>query len=323
MSEEHGGPRDGPAFYCVSSPEYFLGAVAMINSLRLQGHREPVYVLDLGLGPRRRELIAAEATVLDPPERLEPWLSKMVAPLECPHETMILIDVDIVVTRPLGELIGRAAGGRVVAFRDNLDRWEPRWGPLLGLGELERRPYLCSGFVAAGAEPGLDLFGLVADRQRRVEFERTYFAADEPGYELRFLDQDVLNAVIAGRVEAARVDALELALGPMPPFAGLRVTDEAALRCAYGDGREPWLVHHFGSKPWADRLHHGVYSQLMRRALIDPRAPIRVPRRMLPARLRTGPRAYLERKLVNSRHRLRWHVTDPLRARLGAGGGRA
>ena len=45
------------AFYCVAGERYFLGAVALVNSLRLVGHREPVFLLDCGLsdGPARAD----------------------------------------------------------------------------------------------------------------------------------------------------------------------------------------------------------------------------------------------------------------------------
>ena len=116
----HAGPdRDGDAaagalppaaFYCVSSEMFFLGAVALINSLRLVGHREPVFVLDCGLTPTQRELLSADATVVPAPGPTTPFLLKTVAPLRHPAEVMVLIDADIIVTRSLGELIDRAVG---------------------------------------------------------------------------------------------------------------------------------------------------------------------------------------------------------------------
>ncbi len=63
---------DPTAFYCVSDARYFLGAVAMINSLRLNGHREPIYLLDAGLSDDQRELLAAEATIVKAPPRRRP-----------------------------------------------------------------------------------------------------------------------------------------------------------------------------------------------------------------------------------------------------------
>ena len=59
--------RPPVAFYCVSSDAYFLGAVGMINSLRLQGHDEPVYVMDCGLSAPRRELLSPHVTLVAAP----------------------------------------------------------------------------------------------------------------------------------------------------------------------------------------------------------------------------------------------------------------
>src|SRR5687768_2737710 len=135
------------AFYCMSSEEYFFGAVAMINSLRLHAHNEPIFLLDLGLAPHHRALIEGEANVIPAPPGLPPWLLKTVAPLAQPAERMLLIDVDMIVTRPLDGLFEQAGEGRVVAFENDRDRFVPMWREVLDLGPLERRPYLCSGLV--------------------------------------------------------------------------------------------------------------------------------------------------------------------------------
>jgi hypothetical protein len=142
------------AFYCTSSELYFPGAVGLVNSLRLQGHDEPIYLLDCGLAPAHRELLAREATIVDGPRDTPPYLLKTIAPSAHPAEVQILIDVDMVVTRPLTDLVQRAAEGRVLAVKDNLDRFDPDWGELLGLGELTPGPYATSGLVVAGGEPG-------------------------------------------------------------------------------------------------------------------------------------------------------------------------
>ncbi len=63
------------AFYCMSSDVYFLGAVGMINSLRLHGHDEPIYLLDLGLRPEQRELIEPEVDRRRRPRR-DPALAR-------------------------------------------------------------------------------------------------------------------------------------------------------------------------------------------------------------------------------------------------------
>ena len=42
-------------FYTVTDAEFFPGTVALLNSLRLVGHREPLVVLDNGLTPEQRD----------------------------------------------------------------------------------------------------------------------------------------------------------------------------------------------------------------------------------------------------------------------------
>jgi hypothetical protein len=308
---------NGAAFYCMSSDVYFPGAVAMINSLRLLGHREPIYLLDLGLRAEQRDLLAPEVSFVEAPPETQPWLLKTIAPLRHPSDVMILIDADMVATRPLTELLERAAAGRVIAFENNMDRFVPEWGEALGLGRLERRPYACSGLVIAGGEPGAEAIRLLDERQSRVEFERTYLGRDETGYELRFLDQDVLNAILASRaIERDAVEILPYRLAPFPPFDGLELEDSERMSCAYPDGAEPYVVHQIlPEKPWLNPVYDGVYVRLRKRALTGNDVAIEVPRTWLPLRLRRGALAYLEQKRINAQQRFRWHVGDPLAAR--------
>jgi hypothetical protein len=312
------------AFYCMSSDLYFLGAVGMINSLRLQGHGEPIYLLDLGLSDAQRELLTGETRIVTPPAGTPPWLAKTCAPLAHPAETMILIDADMIATRPLTDLLERAREGRVIAFENNMDRFVPEWGDALGLGALERRPYACSGLVLAGGEPGAEAIRLLDERQRRVEFERTYFAANEVDYVLLYLDQDVLNAILASRaVERDAVEVLPYRLAPFAPFEGIAEIDRDALHCEYPDGTRPYVLHHIlEAKPWLRPMHNSLYSRLLKRLLVGPDLPIRVPENWLPLRMRSGSLAYLERKRVDASVRLRWHLgifIHHLRTRLAAG----
>jgi hypothetical protein len=312
---DQGGVR-GPAFYCVADHAYFLGAVALINSLRLVGHDEPIFVLDCGLAPGQREQIARQSTVLPAPRQAPPWLLKTAAPLSRPSGAMALLDADMVVCRPLVPLLEEAAAGRLVAFRNPIDRFVPEWGDLLELGPAHRRPYVSSAAMLFGKEIGLEVLGLLADRQARVDFDRTYWRRNVSGYPFLYADQDVLNAILATRVPPEQVVVHPHRLAPTPPFEGLAPIDERRLRCAYLDGVEPYLLHHHVAKPWRDSTYHGVYSRLLRRLLVGPDIAIRVPEEQLPLRMRTGPLAYAARARVNARERFRWHVRDPLLARV-------
>ena len=310
------------AFYCVADERYFLGAVGLVNSLRLQGHSEPIYLLDCGLSEHQRELIGPEVEPLEPPAGAPATMLKTVAPLAHPAEVMVLIDTDMIATASLGTVIADAAAGSVVAFRNDTDRHLPEWGELLDLGPLARHPYVSFAMLALAGPAGREILELVADRQRRVDFERTYWRERRiTSYPLLYADQDVLNAVLGARVGSAELTALDQRLAPVPPFTDLRVVDERRLRCAYGDGLEPLVVHHWLAKPWLEPTHHGVYSRLLRRLLIGDDVAVTVPEAMIPLRFRGGPLAYMERKRINARERWRWHVREPLAARREAARG--
>ena len=272
--------RGGPAaaFYCVADERYFPGAVALVNSLRLVGHREPVFVLDTGLTPRERALLEPQATIVDGPSDVPPWLLKTVAPLAHPAAAMVLLDADLVATRSLAPLIERAAAGSLVAFRNPVDRFVAEWGALLDLGPVRRRDYLSSAAIAVERSLGLEILGLMDDRQGAVDFERTHWRDNTPGYPFTYADQDVFNAILATRADADRIVTLDQRLAATPPFTDLRLVDAGTLRCAYHDGAEPFLVHHHTVKPWLEPTHHGVYSRLLRRLLIAADVAVRVPR---------------------------------------------
>jgi hypothetical protein len=290
------------AFYCVSSGIYFIGAVALVNSLRLLGHTEPIFVLDCGLSPAQRELLSQEATVVVAPGDTTPFLLKTVAPLAHPAKVMVLIDADIIVTRPLTDLIERASHDRVLAVEHGQDRFFAEWGELLG-GTARRRRYVSSSLVFLGGEPGGNVIHLMDELQGRIEIERTPFSSPRPdfgcvGDDFRemgrdhpffFADQDVLNAVLATRVDPDRVEVLDRRLEANVPFTGLRVVDEGKLRCAYEDGIEPHAVHQIlAAKPWLEPTIAGVYKQLLLRLLLGRDVAIRVPHRDLPLHLQPG-----------------------------------
>jgi hypothetical protein len=292
------------AFYCVSDERYFLGAVGLINSLRLVGHTEPIYLLDCGLTEPQRELLDGHVTLVRDQSGTPPWLLKTIAPLRHPAEVMVLIDADMIVTRPLGELIESAGEGDVLAFRTAYERFYPEWGELLDLGELRPGPYLCSGLVVCAGAAGERVLRRVGDRRQAVE-EIAFRDPDPARRGLLFgLDQDVLNAVLASATEPARGVALDHRLAPTPPFAELRIVSAADSHCAYADGSEPYVVHHHGPKPWLGPVPSSVYSRLLARHLLGDGLAIRVPRGWVPRRLRPGLAGGLLRAPVDARDRI-------------------
>ena len=278
----------------------------MINSLRLAGHSEPVFVLDCGLTDDQRRRLETEATLVTAPDGVAPWLLKTVAPLAHPAQVMALIDADMIVTRSLSELVERAAAGGVVAFANDRDRFVSEWGAELDLGPARRGPYVSSGLVFLGGAEGAEVLRLLDDRQRRVDIERTFYGSDEPGYPFRYPEQDVLNAILATSVEPERVTVLDNRLAPNPPYRGLRVLDAHQLRCAHRDGTEPMVIHQYMRKPWLEATYDGVYPRLLRHLLVRDDVAIPVSPDELPARWRPGARARVERALVSAKDYPRW-----------------
>ena len=162
------------AFYCVADERYFLGAVGMINSLRLHGHKEPIYLLDCGLNESQCAALDGEVELVPAPADTAPYLLKTIAPQLHPAETMVLIDADMIVTKPLGELLERVSAGGVLAFCDRQERYFAEWGDLLGADSAIEQPYVSSGFVALGGAEGSRVIELMEKHQHLVEFERTF-----------------------------------------------------------------------------------------------------------------------------------------------------
>ncbi len=307
------------AFYCMSSEVYFLGAVGLVNSLRLVGHDEPIYLLDCGLPAAQRELLAPHVTLVDAPGDTPPFLLKTVAPRKHPAEVMVLIDADMLAARSLAPLLAQAAAGRVVAFENDSDRFVPEWGEMLDLGPARRRPYVSSGLVLLGGDAGQEVLDLLHDRQGRVDFERSYWGAGmEVDYPFLYLEQDVLNAILATRVERDRVVTVEHRLAPTPPYRELRLRDEATLRTAYRDGTEPYVLHQFVRKPWLEPTLDTVYSRLLRRLLTGPDVAVRVAERDIPTHVRGGVRGGAARARGNARHFVRWELPDLLPDAVGS-----
>ena len=305
------------AFYCVADARYFLGAAAMINSLRLVGHTEPVLLADCGLTPGQREALAPHATLFEIEKDTPPWLLKAVVPLRHPARTIVLVDTDMIVIRPLIPLIERASPGRLVAFRDRQQRFFPEWGELLELGAARPGPYVSSGLVLVGEPLGERVLRLMNERRSRVDFERTFWRGNARDYPLLYADQDVLNAILATSVEPDRVETLDQCLAATPPFRGLRVVNEPTLRCAYRDGTEPYVIHQYVRKPWLERTYHGIYSRLFARLLLGDDVAVRVPESSVPSRMGAGLRARAERARVNVADYLRWHFGDRLPRPIG------
>jgi hypothetical protein len=278
------------AFFSVANDRHFLGAAALLNSLREVGHDEPFYLLDCGLTDAQRAALAPHATLLPAPPDTSPFLLKAIGPLEVDPEVAVILDADVIVRRPLRHLIGKQP---VVFLNDRTERFEQEW-IRFGYGRLRRIPYLNSGQMVFPRSSGL-LRRLQEGNERMLEILRAEpdkcRVPTDPFY---YTDQDVLNALIGSLEPDQYVVSSEVAYWPFDA---------------------PWddacLLHHIMDKPWLTPLRPSVYSSAMVRLLAA--GPVLPPADDVPPRLRPGVAGAVARARASVRHTVR----ERTRGRLG------
>ncbi len=201
---------------------------------------------------------------------------------------MVLLDADVIVTRPLTELIESASAGTLVAFENDRPRYFAEWSRLLELPQLRRAPYVTTCALFASEEVAGRVFGPARERQLSADLGATWLGEGAESDPLYYLDQDVLNAVAASLLREDEIEILDARLSATPPFQGLRLLDTKTLRCRYRDGSEPYLLHHWAGKPWLVPVRGNVYTRLLTRLLLGPDVAVRLEPERLPLRLRTG-----------------------------------
>jgi hypothetical protein len=287
------------AFYSVSDSRFFLGAVALINSLRLVGHEEPIFIVDTGLTQEQRRRLADHVILIPASGREASVLLTPFGPSVHPAAVQILIDADIIVTQPLTGFIEAAKAGRIVAFIEpepTHDRSFREWSSRLGLPQLRRQPYLNAGQLFVPDSLGRRLYPLWTEAQKKVNLKETRYGKARLSDPFYFADQDVLNAILAGCFEVEELMLAEHRLAPHYPFPGLDLVDATRLACRYADGTEPFLLHHILAKPWLKATRTSIYSLLLPRLLLASDVTLQLTPRQLPLRLREGVWAAADRR---------------------------
>ena len=278
-------------FCTLADARYYPGLVALVNSLRLQGHDDPIRVLDLGLTPDQRATLAPECEFLaiPPGQPRHPWLLEPVSCLAARAEVVVYIDADIIVARPLHDLIERARVGEVVVFPDaQPDRWFAEWRELFELSApVRHETYVNAGFLAVSTRCFPVLLARWARSCELIIGRPT--VRDDPtamNSPLGLSSQDALNALLMSEVPAAAID-----LQPIGKEAhrrhlpGVKVCDVRTLECSF-EGSPTTLLHHWGQpKPW-DYAARGytvnAYSTCLRRLLVGKDVAVQINPREVP-----------------------------------------
>ena len=308
---------DAVTYVTVADEGFFLGAVALVNSLRLSGNPEPIVVIDAGLTATQRALLSQAAEVRSPAVdrsgALPAFLKPAVGTLGL-RGTTVMLDSDMIVTSRLEPILAEAAAGKLCVFTDiEKDRcFEDEWATALGLADpIRRRPYINTGFVAFQSSGWQDLLDRWWELCARVSGERSqlpHALSDDVsrGHPFAYVDQDVLNAILMAEVDEARVHRLDAQLAGLIDWDLIRVNDERGLGCSVGP-RRTVLLHLTGyPKPWSTRArdrffgpddrYFTAYEELMARLLTGPDLPLPVPSRDVPLWLRRGPVARVARR---------------------------
>jgi hypothetical protein len=319
-------PQPAPAatFYTVSTHRFFLGTVALLNSLRLTGNTGQLVVLDAGLTSDERELLEAHATVFSPPggTPIHPVVMKTYAHLSQPSGTVVVIDSDMVVTGSLDHIVALAAEGQICAYPDTPEvrgRWFREWERTLELASPVRPDvYVNSGLVAFSTAAWPDLL----ERWRAAcesippsEMWGSHSPFNAP-------DQDALNALLMSEIPR---EALALLPNSEAAFGGdVKVLDYDLLKCAVA-GHPVKILHLLDSpKPWEPsgwlRLAGTDYARLMRRLLFASDVPLRLDPSHVPLWLQPSRRGELALRILGSLNRAvvrtAYKLPEALRTRL-------
>ncbi len=264
-------------FCTVADASHFVGLVALVNSLRRNGHLDPVTVLDAGLTPEQRADLAPHCDVVAAPsDDRHPWL---LAPLACcahAADVVVSIDCDVIVTAPLDDLLRVAREGQVCAFPDWMpDRWFAEWEATFALPRPPRhQTYVNSGFVAFSPRGHPELLERWVTTCEWMADDPVVSPAVDLGEPTALPDQDALNALLMSVVDPAQVAIQPAAAAPQGTreLTQTRVTNVRSLSCSYA-GTSTILLHSWGTpKPWhqeaRNTLRRTAYLVCLRRLLV-------------------------------------------------------
>ncbi len=275
-------------YFTTSDSRFFVGTVAMINSLRLTGHHGEVVVLDLGLSDPQRRRLGALATI-EAPAVAPHAFPKALPASDRAGGPIVLIDSDMLVVASLQPLLEAVERGKICLFQDPDDRWFEEWHEDLALkAPLRRERYANAGFIAFSVDQWPWLLERWAEANARIPLERMAQTELDP---FRDTDQDALNAVLMSEIPAGAIH-LEPEWAEAHPDALLdvRVVEERSLTCTYRGHRVTILHHSAGPKAWepwgCKRDFRQAYVRLLPRVLCGGDVTLRLAHREVPMWLR-------------------------------------
>ena len=310
-------------FYTLADSNFFVGTVALLNSLRLTGHPGELVVLDCGFDDVERAVLAPHVTLVRLPQDVarRKTLSKPYITEVARRGVLVWLDSDVIVTRHLGDIVARARAGKLcfhaVDADDQRGRCFPQWVNAFGLSKpLRRQTYLSAGFFVLDADHWRGLLVRWAEICAALPSERVF--GPDMHDPLWAGDQDVLNALLMSEVAAEAVEELPAGGAVFPPDMGnVSIVDTDALAAANGGAPVTLLHYTWVPKPWTARawgripdMRRDAYVRLLPRVLFGDDVTLRLEPALVPAWLRPGAPG---RAALNA-------ISAGKRARVGAAG---
>ena len=294
-------------FFTIADRRFYLGAVALLNSLRLTGNVGDLIVLDVGLTPEQRVSLERRATVvrISAKDLGHPVLAKAFPHVLGAEGTIALVDSDMMLTSSLSNIISLAEEGKICVFPNHYtarDRWFAEWQEIFELPTPPRhQTYFNSGFVCFSTHHWPDLLRLYWDACQKIPPQRVYrgasvrgdFGTKAPSDPVSLPDQDALNALLMSVIPPE-------AIAELPPeeqatrgdLTRVQIIDEQRLTC-FLDGRPTTILHYTRNpKAWERsnwwRVRWDAFTLLMPRVLLAADVPLRVKATMIPVWARSG-----------------------------------
>ncbi len=268
---------DDVRFFVICDADNFLGLMATVQSLRRQGHHEPVTVLDIGLSPLQRDTLGTgvDTVCLPQAEGHHPFLLAAFPLLLGAEGIIVCIDADVIVTQSLDPVFAAARRGLLCAAPDYLaDRWFGEWRSIFDLKQpLRRQVYVNGGFLAFSTAHFPDLLARWWECCQRIGDDEPPLPRNHP---LSLFDQDALNAILMSEIAEERLWLFSERSAVQGRFRlpHVKVVDRRRLACRY-EGTPTALLHSTGKpKPWQPTaqcdLQRTAYLVCLRELLTTP-----------------------------------------------------
>jgi hypothetical protein len=272
--------------FTLADARHFPGLVALVNSMRVLGRREPLTVLDLGFDADQREALRGECDFVEPPDHSprHPYLLEPRACMARDAEVVVYVDADVIITNDLVDIVQAARDGQVILYTDYAsDRWFEEWQDIFGLrAPLRVQAYANAGFLAFSTVHFPNLLERWAECCEVLVGQPTHLDSKSFASPIAMSSQDALNAILMSEVPAEQVDIRPAASAAQGPgeLTHTAVVDLERLRCTR-DGRRMELLHAWGvPKPWEPSAHktlrRSAYLRCLRRLLLGDDVAVKV-----------------------------------------------